>query len=674
MNFLINNQVIVFGGNHHNTLGVIRSLGEKNIFPILVLHDSENSFVLQSKYISKSHVVKNETEGVRLIIKEYSEATDPCIIICCSDGASHAVDEHYDELKNKFIIPNGGGKGNISMYMDKENIRNLAETCNIKTPKSWVINKNDKIPEDIKYPCIIKPLVSIEGSKSDIHICNNMSDLTNDLKQIHSERIQIQEFINKEYEYQLIGCRILNNTYDNIIIPGFSKIIRSTEVSNTGYLEYSPIDKFEGVDIEKVENLIRKCNYTGLFSVEFIKSVSGESYFMEINFRNDGNAYSVTAAGCNLPYIWSLGMTDHEIPTEQISVKKTIYVIPELMDFLQSVLTHKISFFKWFKDVMGADAFLLYNANDKKPFYAELKYWEKKAVKKIKRKILDVNWNIGFVEMKEDVFKNNTLNIRWMKYKPDGRWYADPFILKITNEHIILLVEEFYDNIHRGRISRLTVDKKTLELLQSDVVMELSSHLSFPAIYKDNNDIYIYPENSESGSLKIYKYDEGNNSVEYCNILIDEPMTDAVIYKHDNAFYISGTKNPQPNGNKLYIYKSDRFNGEYKLIQELEFPDNTARNAGRMFVWDNKLIRPAQDCNGAYGKGLVFYEVKTENDVFVMNEIKRFYPHNTIYDQGMHTFNRFDNISVVDGRKFRKPMFAKTLLSINNIIKFIKLK
>lgn len=40
----MNNKIIVFGGDHHNTLGVVRSLGEAGIKPILILHGTINNF------------------------------------------------------------------------------------------------------------------------------------------------------------------------------------------------------------------------------------------------------------------------------------------------------------------------------------------------------------------------------------------------------------------------------------------------------------------------------------------------------------------------------------------------------------------------------------------------------------------------------------------------------
>ena len=48
-------KIIVFGENHHNTLGLIRSLGEIGLFSYLVLVNSNGlyPFVAKSRYIKK---------------------------------------------------------------------------------------------------------------------------------------------------------------------------------------------------------------------------------------------------------------------------------------------------------------------------------------------------------------------------------------------------------------------------------------------------------------------------------------------------------------------------------------------------------------------------------------------------------------------------------------------
>ena len=46
-------------------------------------------------------------------------------------------------------------------------------------------------------------------------------------------------------EFQLIGCSLDGG--ETIIIPGYTRILRQPRNTNTGYLEYSPI---EGLDYD----------------------------------------------------------------------------------------------------------------------------------------------------------------------------------------------------------------------------------------------------------------------------------------------------------------------------------------------------------------------------------------------------------------------------------------
>ena len=54
----ISNDVIVWGSDHQNTLGLVRSLGEAGIHPfvMIVMHDNDKSFILKSKYINKGYI------------------------------------------------------------------------------------------------------------------------------------------------------------------------------------------------------------------------------------------------------------------------------------------------------------------------------------------------------------------------------------------------------------------------------------------------------------------------------------------------------------------------------------------------------------------------------------------------------------------------------------------
>ena len=65
-------------------------------------------------------------------------------------------------------------------------------------------------------------------------------------------------------------------------------------------------------------------------------------------------------------------------------------------------------------------------------------------MKKIYKLLVRQKWQIGFILGGYDaVLNDGKLKITWVKSPYKDRWFADPFILDVTSDEIILLVEEF---------------------------------------------------------------------------------------------------------------------------------------------------------------------------------------------------------------------------------------
>lgn len=365
-----NRTVIIVGGNHHNTLGVIRALGFKikRELIYLILDGNDKSYVSKSKYIIKSNTfyIKNEKEivsTIQLIVKKTNKLKP--VVIACGDHYIAELDKNYDYLKQICILPNAKDvQGRINKFLNKQVQKKLAYSYNLLVPKSETMAVKDLDNYD-HIPCIIKPNSSIAGEKSDIVICTSYEDLLF-YKQNHShlKYVIVEHYIDKLFEFQLIGCSLKNK----ILIPGYTKIIRQPQNTNTGYLSYSPIGDgvIPEILIDKVKSLLRKIGYVGLFSVEFIRDKRGTDYFLEINLRNDGNAFCVTTTGINLPYIWYKYGTNmsFDYSGEKVSFTKSVFWMPET-DF-QNV--REIGFLKWFKEWFFADSHAIVYHKDYRPF------------------------------------------------------------------------------------------------------------------------------------------------------------------------------------------------------------------------------------------------------------------------------------------------------------------
>lgn len=371
--------VVVIGVSHHNTLGVIRALGRKGLSSVMypIIAGRKNNYVSKSKYIVRSNltIIDDISSLLDALNALKFPTNERAVVICCWDDAISLLDANRSLLNDKYIIPEAIGKfGGIHSLMDKSLQIQAAKESGLSVPKSFRYTKNitaeTVLNEWDKFPCIIKPANSTSGSKTEIHIINDNGTLKNVLRSAVCESFFIQPFIKKAMEFQLIGCSLSNG--EEIVIPGYTRIIRQPDNTNTGYLKYQPLDEAISQNtLTNVGKFLKNIGYSGLFSIEFLKGEDGEDYFLEINMRNDGNAICVTDAGVNLPFIWYAYNSGIDYKNEVEKKCTSLFCMPEFNDIV-FVLKGKLSLFKWIKDVRHTSSFMEYSSDDKKPFYKRL--------------------------------------------------------------------------------------------------------------------------------------------------------------------------------------------------------------------------------------------------------------------------------------------------------------
>ena len=162
-----------------------------------------------------------------------------------------------------------------------------------------------------------------------------------------------------------------------------SRCIRPCPGTNTGFLRYESLERIDA-PLEKCKEFVKKVGYKGLFSIEFIRGKDGKDYFMEMNFRNDGNSICVTKAGYNLPYLWYLCCIGEDYKEELSKCElRPVLVMPEFDDH-GFVIRGEISFWQWFKDIVRSDAYMEFDSKDMMPFFARLRdTFERKLYKKV---------------------------------------------------------------------------------------------------------------------------------------------------------------------------------------------------------------------------------------------------------------------------------------------------
>lgn len=362
-------KVVVFGNDHTNTVGVTQSLGKVGYDVVNLLFGNKTGYVCSSRYSKSIIWGDDELDCVEKLLNSDLSTGDELIpIVCCCDKAALAVNDRYEELMKKgYVTEHSLGELSFSQYFEKDVQVKLAEEAKFNVPKSYVINSFQDVPEDLTYPCLIKPLVSCKGAKSDIRICHNFDELKEQYNSLQfTERVILQQYIDRDYEISILGCGLSNG---GCIIP-------AVEDKLTLYPKYVGLECLANVHpiedkdiVDSIKALVRNIGYIGLFSVEMMHNKQdGKFYFTEINMRNDGAQSFIYKYGVNLPECHVRDLLG--FPQKNYSKLHPGYYIWDAHHF-QSWRAHDISFKTWMLEICKSKGMLMFMKGDLKPFFKQ---------------------------------------------------------------------------------------------------------------------------------------------------------------------------------------------------------------------------------------------------------------------------------------------------------------
>jgi len=298
---------------------------------------------------------------------------------------------------------------------------------------------------------------------------------------------------------------------------------------------------------------------------------------------------------------------------------------------------------------------------------------EMKKVRGFYSKLTRTRWELGFIRGGlERVFKDEPLDIDWIKNPFTDRWFADPFILDVNDEFILILAEEYQFSTKKGRIAKLFVNRQSLVIERFEILLETPTHLSFPSILRKDGKTYVYPESASSGKLNLYLYDSSKESLIYTQTICDDMVWDSVITdRFGEDLLFTANKNDY----FLDIYKWSSDVSRFIPYITIESPKKNSRMAGQFFDYRGETYCPRQDCERAYGGATDICRVIRDDDGFHFPIIKKLRsPHKT-RKEAMHTFNVYKGIVVIDVKGYDHPIVGRILhKSVRKVKKLLHVK
>ncbi len=235
---------------------------------------------------------------------------------------------------------------------------------------------------------------------------------------------------------------------------------------------------------------------------------------------------------------------------------------------------------------------------------------------------------------------------------PKDRYWGDPFPWQHGGCSYVFIEEKLYST-RRGRIACLELAANGA-LASQQVVLERPYHLSYPFLFEHAGQLYMLPESAEQRTVELYRCTHFPDRWQLVkNLLSDIYAADATLLERAGTYWLfANVKTPGGSSlDALHLYfTGDLLNGEWQphprnpVVNDL----SSARPAGRIFLQDGKLIRPAQDSSRRYGGALKFQRILTLSETEYSEATEAsFGPAGSRY-LATHTFNQADDLTVID--------------------------
>lgn len=276
-------------------------------------------------------------------------------------------------------------------------------------------------------------------------------------------------------------------------------------------------------------------------------------------------------------------------------------------------------------------------------------------------------WELGLIRDGLDgVFLHDKIEFDWITNPFRDRWFADPFILDITDDYIYILAEEVRFSHPIGRIAKLFINRNTLVIERFVILLESPTHLSFPCILRKDKKVYVYPESAASEHLDLYEYDDINERLVFCQTLCNDVVWDSVITDFwGEELLFTANKNDH----YLDIYKRDSESSLFVQYQTHYSPLKNCRMAGQFFKYHDLYFCPQQDCEITYGGSVNINLVNRSETGFSFSTTKKISSPHKKWKEALHTFNEYHGWVVVDVQGFDYPLVVKALRLLSHFIK-----
>jgi hypothetical protein len=233
-------------------------------------------------------------------------------------------------------------------------------------------------------------------------------------------------------------------------------------------------------------------------------------------------------------------------------------------------------------------------------------------------------WSIGFgfssTYPKSRNFKKNKIYSfeELKKHIGNTQFIADPFYLKEKDSFYLFFEHKKLNDFHA--VIGLLTSKDGQHYQYRGTVLKERFHLSYPQVFKYQNEFYMLPETQGSNHVLLYKAVKFPFGWKICDTLLaNTRLKDPTIYLSDTLKILVGSDK----NFKMHLYTANRLHGNWTLhSRPIVMEGSESRPGGRIFADKSGLLLPVQSLHQGYGSGLSIYRLKFHNETYSVRKEK----------------------------------------------------
>ena len=191
-----------------------------------------------------------------------------------------------------------------------------------------------------------------------------------------------------------------------------------------------------------------------------------------------------------------------------------------------------------------------------------------------------------------------------------AEFVADPFMLPHAGTWYMFM-EIMNAETKKGEVG-LATSNDGLNWTYQQIVLNETFHLSYPYVFKFENDFFMLPETLGAGAVCLYKAGEFPSRWSCVARLLEGRFADPSLFHYNGQWWLFVCSTPYQH-DTLRLYFANALTGPWSEHPKSPIVSNDkrrARPAGRVIEFNNRLIRFAQDCVPQYGSSVRAFEIR----------------------------------------------------------------